>query len=216
MGDQILSLETFLGSFCSIDRLQESRFSLKKETLTPKSFYSAMLTAAKMILHSHRLAAKHSCLASTGLLNLKPGSTNTVPGNVHFALDIRAGEDDRLMMLEHELKVDFDKIAKNEAVDDLNEGGIIGRGCAVEWTLDAPSEAIKFDEDCIRCVDESARELFGDKHEILTQAMISGAGQYEFPSPIVLPMSYASGPLTHLHDSNSRIERAAADGELNQ
>lgn len=136
----------------------------------------AMLTAAKMILHSHRLAAKHSCLASTGLLNLKPGSTNTVPGNVHFALDIRAGEDDRLMMLEHELKVDFDKIAKNEAVDDLNEGGIIGRGCAVEWTLDAPSEAIKFDEDCIRCVDESARELFGDKHEILTQAMISGAG----------------------------------------
>ena len=136
-----------------------------------------------MILHSHRLAAKHSCLASTGLLSLKPGSTNTVPGNVRFALDIRAGEDDRLMMLEHELKVDFDKIAKNEAVDDLNEGGTIGRACTAEWTLDAPSEAIKFDEDCIRCVDESARELFGDEHGKLTQAMISGAGQYELPSP---------------------------------
>ncbi|KAF6231267.1 hypothetical protein HO173_010599 [Letharia columbiana] len=136
----------------------------------------AMLTAAKMILHSHRLATKHSCLASTGILTLKPGSTNTVPGFVRFSLDIRAGEDDRLMMLEHELKVDFDKIAKNEAVDDLSESGTIGRGCTVEWTLDAPSEAIEFDENCIRCVDESARDLFGDEYEKFTQAMISGAG----------------------------------------
>ena len=85
------------------------------------------------------------------------------------------------MMLENELKVDFNKIAKNEAVDDLNESGAIGRGCTVEWTLDAPSEAIKFDEDCIHCVEESAKELFGDEHERLTQAMISGAGQYDFP-----------------------------------
>lgn len=154
-----------------------------------------MLTAAKMILHSHRLATKHSCLASTGILTLSPGSTNTVPGKVIFSIDIRAGEDERLMMLEHELKVDFEKIAKNEVVDGLNENGTTGRGCTVEWTLDAPSEAIKFDEDCIRCVDESARELFGDKHEKLTQAMISGAGQYSFIS---------------------RIERAVADRELNQ
>lgn len=142
-----------------------------------------------MILHSHRLATKHSCLASTGILTLSPGSTNTVPGKVHFSLDIRAGEDDRLMKLEHELKVDFEKIAKNEAVDDLNESGIIGRGCTVEWTLDAPSEAIKFDEDCIRCVDGSARELFGDEYETLTQEMISGAGQYDFPSPRFFGMS---------------------------
>ena len=140
-----------------------------------------MLTAAKMILHSHRLATKLSCLASTGRLTVYPGSTNTVPGNVNFSLDIRAGEDDRLMMLEDELKVDFGKIANNEAVDDLNESGITGKGCTVEWVLDAESEVIKFDEDCIRCVDESARDLFGDEHEELTQAMISGAGQYEPP-----------------------------------
>ena len=136
-----------------------------------------------MILHSHRLATKQSCLASTGRLTVYPGSTNTVPGNVNFSLDIRAGEDDRLMMLEDELKVDFEKIANNEAVDDLNESGITGKGCTVEWILDAESEAIKFDEDCIRCVDESARDLFGDEHEELTQAMISGAGQYEPPNP---------------------------------
>ena len=137
-----------------------------------------MLTAAKLILHSHRLATKHKCLASTGIFSLSPGSINTVPGKAEFSLDIRAGEDDRLMTFEHELKVDFAKIAKNEVVDDLNENGTVGRGCTVEWTLDAPSEAITFDEDCIRCVDESAKEMFGEEYEKLTQtAMDSGAGQ---------------------------------------
>ncbi|MCJ1455224.1 hypothetical protein MMC28_005578 [Mycoblastus sanguinarius] len=136
----------------------------------------AMLAAAKMILHSHRLATSHSCLASTGILTLTPGSTNTVPGTVHFSLDIRNGQDDQLMRLEDQLKADFDKIARNEALGDLNEGGTIGKRCTVEWILDAPSEAIKFDEDCIRCVENSAKDLFGDQHENLTQAMISGAG----------------------------------------
>ena len=37
----------------------------------------AMLTAAKMLLHSHRLATQNSCLASTGILSLAPGSTNS-------------------------------------------------------------------------------------------------------------------------------------------
>lgn len=144
-----------------------------------------MLAAAKMILHSHRLATKYDCLASTGILTLSPGSTNTVPGTVRFSLDIRAREDNRLMMLERELKIDFEKIVRNEAVDDLNESGIAGRGCTVEWTLDAPSEAVKFDEQCIRCVDESARDLFQDQYKTYTEEMISGAGQYS-PVTVIL------------------------------
>lgn len=136
----------------------------------------AMLTAAKMILHSHRLATKYSSLASTGILTLTPGSTNTVPGTVRFSLDIRAGEDDCLMRLEEDLKADFDKIARNEAVDDLNNAGTIGKGCTVEWTLDAPSEAIKFDKDCIACVTDSAKDVFGNEFGNRTQEMTSGAG----------------------------------------
>ena len=137
----------------------------------------AMLTAAKMILHSHRVATNHSCLASTGILTLSPGSTNTVPGTVRFSLDIRAGEDDRLIRMEENLKSDFEKISQGEDVGGLNSGGTPGRGCRVEWTLDAPSTAIKFDDDCIRCVEESAEGLFGKKATALTQAMISGAGE---------------------------------------
>ena len=160
-----------------------------------------MLAAAKMILHSHRLATRHGCLASTGILTLSPGSTNTVPGAVRFSLDIRAGDDSRLMMLEHELKVDFGKIARNEAVDDLNKSGTIGRGCTVRWTLDAPSEAIKFDEDCIRCVDESARDLFGDGYNKLTQPLISGAGQYDLPSLFMSCFQHSLMTLISLHNS---------------
>lgn len=129
-----------------------------------------------MILHSHRLATKHSCLASTGILTLQPGSTNTVPGTVRFSLDIRTGDDARLMRMEEELKTDFTRIAKGEDVGRLNEGGTPGRGCTVEWRLDAPSAAILFDEDCIRCVEESARGLFGTEADRLMQRMTSGAG----------------------------------------
>lgn len=135
-----------------------------------------MLTAAKMILHSHRLATNYSSLASTGILTLSPGSTNTVPRTDRFSLDLRAAEDDRLLKLECRLKADFAKIAKNQAVDDLTEGGTIGKNCTVQWTLDAPSKAIKFDQDCIQCVEGSAKDLFGDQHQNLVQAMISGAG----------------------------------------
>lgn len=102
--------------------------------------------------------------------------SEAVPGTVRFSLDIRAGEDSRLMKLENQLKTDFDRIAKNETVDDLNEGGTMGKGCSVDWALDAPSEAIKFDSDCIKCVEDSAKDIFGTKYETLTQFMISGAG----------------------------------------
>ena len=133
----------------------------------------ALLGAAKMILHSHRLATKYSCLASTGILEVTPGSTNTVPGTVRFSLDIRAGDDDRLMQLEGHLKADVDKIAKGEDVGNLNDGGSPGRSCSVQWALEAPSTALRFHVDCINCVSQSARDIFG---EHLTHVMTSGAG----------------------------------------
>ena len=123
-----------------------------------------------MILHSHQLATKHACLASTGILTLTPGSTNTIPGSVQFSLDIRAGDDDRLMRLEDQLKIDFEKIAKNEAIG-VNEGGTLGRGCTVEWFSDASSEAVKFHSECIRCVEDSAKDLFGVQYETLTYVL---------------------------------------------
>lgn len=136
-----------------------------------------MLTAAKLILHSHNKATAMDCLASTGILTLKPGSTNTVPGFVRFSLDLRTGEDARLARLEEVLMADFAKIAAGEDIDGINAKGTKGRGCSVEWQVDSVSPAVRFDEDCIQCVEDAARDMLGaEADEGKVQRMTSGAG----------------------------------------
>lgn len=133
-----------------------------------------MLTAAKLILHSHNVATELACLASTGILTLKLGSTNTVPGFVQFSLDIRSRYEDKLLHLEQSLKSDFAKIAAGDAIGGLNSQGIAGKGCNVSWKGDTTSPAIKFHQDCIQCVEDSAEDALGEKD--LAQRMTSGAG----------------------------------------
>ncbi|KAF7952935.1 hypothetical protein EAE96_006157 [Botrytis aclada] len=145
----------------------------------------AMLTAAKIILHSHNKATEMGCLASTGILTLKPGSTNTVPGFVQFSLDIRSPEDKRLLDFEKELKKDFELIAAGEQMPTLGASGKRGKSCMVEWKMDTDSPATHFNENCIRCVEESAGDLVetasgvGDQTEAVSESyrrMVSGAG----------------------------------------
>jgi acetylornithine deacetylase/succinyl-diaminopimelate desuccinylase-like protein len=95
----------------------------------------ALLTASKMIVHSHNRASEMGCLASTGVLTLKPGSTNTVPGEVGFSLDIRS-----------------------------------------HWRLDSDTKATKFNENCIKCVEDSANAMFDTNKSGMVQKMTSGAG----------------------------------------
>ena len=95
------------------------------------------------------------------------------------------------MEFEEQLKIDFEGIAKNERVDDLNMGGTQGKGCLVEWTLDAPSEAISFDEDCIRCVQRSAEDLLGSRYEAESQILTSGAGHDSVKSSHLMKMATA-------------------------
>lgn len=119
------------------------------------------------------MAARKDTLASTGIIRVEPGSTNTVPGRAQFSLDIRAGDDNTLMNLEEQLKQDFYKIAEGTSVDGMNDSGVTGRPCSAEWTLDAPSSAVQFDSNCIDCVRQSAEGLLGQDS---LQDMISGAG----------------------------------------
>ncbi len=134
-----------------------------------------MLTAAKLIVHSHNKASELGCLASTGILTLKPGSTNTVPGFVTFSLDIRTKEDEKLLELETALRKEFAEIASGE-MGGLNSLGTKGRGCRVDWQLDADSPATRFHEDCIKCVEDSATAMLGTSAGSHIQRMTSGAG----------------------------------------
>lgn len=133
-----------------------------------------------MISHSHVLASEFSSLASTGVLTLKPGSTNTVPGEVTFSLDIRSGSDSQLMKLEEKIKQDFETIAKDELLPGMTRTGIKGRGCSIDWQLDSTSNATTFNADCIRCISDSAeaaaKEAVIAAEDFMKGGMVSGAG----------------------------------------
>lgn len=120
----------------------------------------SLLTAAKMILASHKIAARHKALASTGILNLKPGSTNTVPGWVQFSLDIRAPLDETVDTVEKECRAAFEAIAAGENVEGVNTDCYPSdRHCTVEWQTDFVNPATHFHPDCIDCVKASGTSL---------------------------------------------------------
>lgn len=122
----------------------------------------ALLLAARLITRSHDVAAKHSALASTGILTLSPGSVNTVPGHVRFSLDVRAPADSTVETVEAELRNDFAALASPN--DKLS----------VSWQTDSTSPAVNFHPDCIAAVQASAESVTGSAD--LARDMVSGAG----------------------------------------
>ncbi|KAL5395902.1 hypothetical protein PMIN06_005211 [Paraphaeosphaeria minitans] len=141
-----------------------------------KSRADALLVASKMILHSHRLATANNALVSTGILNLKPGSTNTVPGDVSFSLDIRAPADETVARLLGLVEQDFSKIAAGENLSGLNDGGTPSLPCTVNITEDFDSPATTFHASCIDAVTRAAHRVLGPEGKSLTMEMTSGAG----------------------------------------
>lgn len=136
----------------------------------------ALLLAAQLITHSNRIAAKHSALASTGILTLSPGSVNTVPGHVRFSLDVRAAVDAAVEAVESELKRDFQTFARRGSIDG---NGVSSQSqgqlpLSVKVTTDFESPAVLFHQDCISSVRAAAKSVLGD--EQLFRDMTSGAG----------------------------------------
>ncbi|KAJ6090210.1 Peptidase M20 [Penicillium sp. IBT 16267x] len=133
----------------------------------------ALYAFAQMMVRAREVAASKGCLASVGIIEAKPGSVNTVPGTVSFSLDIRGPESALVVEVENQLRSDFDAIA-------AAEGAGIGKPCRVEWTLDFDSPAVKFHEDCIDCVQESAHAVVADvpvaDTKSLVRTIMSGAG----------------------------------------
>lgn len=133
----------------------------------------ALYAFAQMMVRAREVAAARRCLSSVGIIEAKPGSVNTVPGEVSFSLDIRGPETTLVAEVENELRKDFDAIA-------AKEGAGIGKPCRVEWTLDFDSPAVRFHEDCIDCVQQSAYAVVADAPvedtKSLVRPIMSGAG----------------------------------------
>jgi len=91
---------------------------------------------------------------------------------VTFTLDIRHKIDEKLSQIEKECRSRFQEIAANESE----------KGCSLEWKELVDSPAVKFHEDCIAAVRDSAIEVCEDQPKSasdgqLWKPMISGAGK---------------------------------------
>lgn len=133
---------------------------------------------------------------------------------VQFSLDVRATRYDVLMKVENELKEDFASIAKNGPAARVHGLETAGKGCEVEWILDSSNEATKFDKDCINCVEESTKEMFGDQFDNLHLAMTSGAGHDSVSAALILLAHprcfglFSSLPNSRILRLNHRLSRA--------
>ena len=131
----------------------------------------ALLAAAKMIVQSNSIAKGHGGLATTGVLEMEPGSINTMAHTVKFTLDIRHPSDSTLSEIEDACRKDFERIASKESE----------RGCSVSWREMTVSPAVQFHKDCIAAVEDSAEEVCSElpktaADDKLWKHMVSGAG----------------------------------------
>ena len=131
----------------------------------------AVLAAAKMIVESNSIAKEHNGLATTGVIEMKPGSINTMAHTVQFTLDIRHHSDAKLSEIEDACRKAFARIGSDECE----------RGCSVSWDEWTNSPAVEFHPDCIAAVQASAEEacagLTAESDDgLLWKHMVSGAG----------------------------------------
>lgn len=131
----------------------------------------ALLAASKMIVQSNKIAKAHKGLATTGIVEMEPGSINTMAHTVRFTLDIRHFEDNKLSEIEDACRREFEQIA----IEDSE------KGCSLEWRQLTDSPAVKFHKECIGAVEASATEACSDLPNTATDGklwkhMVSGAG----------------------------------------
>lgn len=120
----------------------------------------ALVGAARIVLEVNRIGhafAPGAC-ATVGVLDVSPGSRNTIPGNVFMTVDFRHPDDARLAEMDEALRQFVATIA-----DELG----LGADLSEIWH----SPAVRFDPTCVDMVRKAATALDAPSLEI-----VSGAG----------------------------------------
>lgn len=171
----------------------------------------SMLCAAKLIVEANKIAKAHDGLATTGILNIQPGSINTMAHTVTFTLDIRHKSDEQLAKIEKQCRSRFEDIATNDSE----------RGCSLKWKELVDSPAVIFHEDCVAAVRDSAREVCEDLENTasegeLHKSMISGAGELRnctsFPAVCLTLLAGHDACYTNRRCPTSMIFTVTRDG----
>jgi N-carbamoyl-L-amino-acid hydrolase len=119
----------------------------------------ALLGAARMIDAVNRIGVGHTPgVASVGLIENRPNSRNTIPGEVFFTVDLRHPDEEDLERMEGECQLALSSVAAE-------------LGLALEQKRIWKSPAVKFTPDLIDCVRRGATRAGKTFRE-----MTSGAG----------------------------------------
>ncbi len=163
--------------------------------------HDALLGAARLV------EAVNSCtrtfpdaVGTVGILEVKPGSPNVIPGEVFLTMDLRDPEADVLDRLEKAIAAQADKI-----------GSELGLAIAIKTISAEP--AVRFDADCIAAV-RTAAAVSGYS----TREMISRAGHDAAFIARVAPASMIFVPckdgISHNEAEFSSKEQCAAGAQV--
>jgi len=78
--------------------------------------HDALAAAAEMVLAVERRASAPGLVGTVGLLEVKDGTGNVIPGEVRFTIDIRSGDGELLAQAQRELFAELDAIAVRRGV----------------------------------------------------------------------------------------------------
>lgn len=132
------------------------------------------LHVASEIINSLRgIAMAKGGLASVGIINAKPGSTNTVPDQVTFSLDVRHEFDQQMEDLVEAIVEHAQSVVQTQNTQaEKNNGPKVKLD--IRETFHSPATA--FDRVAIECAANSAAEVTGRTSEHAAPYMVSGAG----------------------------------------
>lgn len=122
--------------------------------------HDALVASAGMIVAVSDVAKAHgpSAVGTVGLLENRPNSSNVVPGEMFFTIDIRDPDDAVVLQMEQELRGKLENIAQDNRVE-----------LEIVQIWDAP--AVHFDKACVGMVEEAATE-----HGYSARRIVSGPG----------------------------------------
>ncbi len=120
----------------------------------------ALVAAAEIIRSVQTIALNHAphAVATVGEIRVSPNSRNTIPGEVFLTVDIRNPDDQVLKIMAEVFRKQCQSAGRRHNI-------------AIETNQIWHIPPIKFDENCIRAVENAANQL-----NYRNQRMVSGAG----------------------------------------
>ncbi len=160
-----------------------------------------MMGASRIIIELREIIRSHSAAVGTvGRLETYPASINSIPGSVFFTVDTRHPNEKVLMKINQDLKNIVNTVCSAEGLEN-------------EFTNISINPTVKFNQDCVAIVRQSANSL-GYSH----RDIVSGAGhdacQVNQVAPTGMIFIPCEGGLSHDEAENTTPEHVSAGADV--